>query len=49
MLWCFITGIYNMGGSPEPTVKSIKRTVYMNPDIVEGEKARGDYLGEFSF
>uniref|UniRef100_A0A3P8VL65 C3/C5 convertase n=1 Tax=Cynoglossus semilaevis TaxID=244447 RepID=A0A3P8VL65_CYNSE len=45
----FSDGIYNMGGSPEPTVKSIKRTVYMNPDIVEGEKARGDYLDIYVF
>lgn len=44
----FITGAFNMGGSPIPTVTKIKNLVYMN-HTVEGEtktQPRDDYLGE---
>ena len=43
-----LSGVYNMGGSPLPTVEKIKNLVYMNSSI-DGETAvnpREEYLGK---
>lgn len=43
-----LSGVYNMGGSPLPTVAKIKNLVYMNPVIDEetGVNPREEYLGK---
>lgn len=42
-----LSGVYNMGGSPLPTVAKIKNLVYMNYTSEEpGVQPREDYLGK---
>lgn len=42
-----LSGVYNMGGSPLPTVAKIKNLVYMNHTSEEpGVQPREDYLGK---
>lgn len=42
-----LSGVYNMGGSPLPTVGKIKNLVYMNHTSEEpGVQPREDYLGK---
>ncbi|XP_068456816.1 complement factor B-like [Clinocottus analis] len=45
----FTDGAYNMGGSPEPTVKKIKSMVYMNHTGEQGTESRDDYLDIYIF
>ena len=45
----FITGAYNMGGSPKPTVARIKKMVYMNHTVEQEAQSREEYLGELLF
>ncbi|XP_044226800.1 complement factor B-like [Thunnus albacares] len=47
VLIVFTDGGYNMGGSPEPTVRKIKNMVYMNH--IEGIQSREDYLDIYIF
>lgn len=42
----FTTGIYNMGGSPLPTVEKIKNMVYLNHTNEMGDDNRAEHLGE---
>ncbi|XP_067464188.1 complement factor B-like isoform X2 [Thunnus thynnus] len=47
VLIVFTDGGYNMGGSPERTVRKIKNMVYMNH--IEGIQSREDYLDIYIF
>lgn len=42
-----LSGVYNMGGSPLPTVQKIKNLVYINHTSEEtGSQPREEYLGK---
>ncbi|XP_029304139.1 complement factor B-like isoform X1 [Cottoperca gobio] len=45
----FTDGAYNMGGSPEPTLRRIKNMVYMNHNGEQDNPSREEYLDIYIF